>query len=55
MKYLRIAVAFSLSAVGVLLPWRLRCLFSESLGWLAQVLPPAMYQVENHGSEPEGI
>lgn len=23
-------------SIGVLLPWRLRCIYSEALGWVAQ-------------------
>lgn len=28
--------AFLLCAVGLILPWRLRCLYSEILGWITQ-------------------
>ncbi len=29
-------IAFIICGIGVLLPWRLRCIYSEALGWVAQ-------------------
>lgn len=29
-------VSFIICSVGILLPWRLRCLYSEMLGWITQ-------------------
>jgi len=33
---MRPLIAFFLCAVGILLPWRLRVWYAETLGWLAQ-------------------
>ena len=32
----RKALAFTICLIGALLPWRLRVLYSELLGWIAQ-------------------
>jgi len=32
----RKALAFTICLIGALLPWRLRILYSELLGWIAQ-------------------
>lgn len=34
----RKTLAFFICLAGVLLPWRLRCYYSEALGWLTQFL-----------------
>ena len=39
-------VAFTLSALGILLPWRARVWYSEGLGWMAQLVPPRFYAVK---------
>jgi len=44
-KLAKITIAFVASAIGVLLPWRLRVLYSEALGWVANLVPPDLYQV----------
>lgn len=36
--WLRKCIAFIICAIGVLLPWRLRCLYSEILGWITQFI-----------------
>lgn len=36
MRVARRILAFFLCLTGVLLPWRLRVLYSETLGWLVQ-------------------
>ncbi|HAF95075.1 MAG: hypothetical protein A2X34_00650 [Elusimicrobia bacterium GWC2_51_8] len=38
MKILRRIMAFPLCLVGVLLPWRLRVIFSECVGWIIQFI-----------------
>ena len=43
MTSLKITLAFCASAVGLLLPWRSRVLFSELIGWIAQIAPPSSY------------
>lgn len=35
-KILRKCIAFIICGIGLMLPWRLRCLYSELLGWLTQ-------------------
>jgi hypothetical protein len=35
-KLFRKCLAFALCSFGLLLPWRLRCLYSEMLGWITQ-------------------
>lgn len=42
LKTLKMTVAFAASALGVLMPWRLRIIYSEALGWVAQLLPPSL-------------
>jgi len=32
----RRAVAFIICSFAIILPWRLRCLYSEALGWITQ-------------------
>jgi hypothetical protein len=39
----KLSVAATLSAIGVVLPWRSRVWYSEGLGWLAQLIPPRFY------------
>ena len=36
MKQARRVLAFFICLAGVLMPWRLRVLYSEALGWLVQ-------------------
>lgn len=45
MKCIKIGISYSISAIGLMLPWRARVVFSEALGWAAQVIPPKYYQV----------
>ncbi len=52
MKYLKIAVALPICTAGLLMPWRMRCLFSEALGWVAQLVPPELHNVEGDGPNP---
>ncbi len=33
---IRKLIAFIICSIGVLLPWRLRCLYIEVLGWITQ-------------------
>jgi len=54
MKYVKVSIAFALSMAGLLMPWRTRLLFSELLGWAAQILPPATYEVTHRDEEPPG-
>lgn len=46
MKWIKIGLALWVSVIGVLLPWRLRILYSELLGWVAQLVPPDLYQMD---------
>ncbi len=59
MRYLKIGIAWTISVTGLLLPWRLRILFSELLGWVAQLVPPDLYTMDALDAgeappEPEG-
>ncbi len=36
--FLRKCLAFFICAIGVMLPWRLRILYSEVLGWITQFI-----------------
>jgi hypothetical protein len=36
MKFLRRLMAIPICLVGVLLPWRLRIVYAEALGWVTQ-------------------
>lgn len=51
MRGLQIAIAWLISVAGLLMPWRVRILFSELLGWIAQLVPPQLYQLEAVGDE----
>ena len=46
MKWIKVGLALCVSVTGVLLPWRLRILFSELLGWVAQLVPPDLYRMD---------
>jgi len=60
----RKSIAFFLLCIGIILPWRLRCLYIELLGWITQFfylsyitilkfiiseLQKAQVETENHG------
>ena len=49
MRRVKVGIAFCASAVGVLLPGRARVIYSEILGWVAQVVPPVFYEVDQSG------
>jgi len=49
---LKVGIALCASTVGILLPGRARVVYSELLGWVAQLVPPRFYQVDTDG-EPE--
>jgi hypothetical protein len=49
----KVTVAFAASALGVLLPWRARVWYSESLGWVAQLVPPRFYAVKGEEAGDE--
>lgn len=51
MKYVKAGIAALICLPGLLLPWRCRVLYSEFLGWLAQLVPPSMYQVSEIGQK----
>jgi hypothetical protein len=42
----KVLVAWSITLLGLLMPWRTRILFSEALGWIAQLVPPSLYTME---------
>ena len=46
MTYVKAGIAVLFCLPGLLMPWRCRVLFSEALGWVAQLVPPALYQVD---------
>jgi hypothetical protein len=54
MRYLKIGIAWTISVTGLMLPWRLRILFSELLGWVAQLVPPDLYTMEAMGPDEQG-
>ena len=58
LRLLKIIIAWSLSILGLVLPWRARILYSELLGWVAQLVPPELYAMEdldtNDGQQEEG-
>ena len=35
-KIFRKILAFCICSIALILPWRLRCLFSEMIGWVVQ-------------------
>lgn len=37
-RLLRKCIAFFICSLGLILPWRLRCLYSEILGWITQFI-----------------
>jgi hypothetical protein len=37
-RLFRKSIAFLVCSVGLILPWRLRCLYSEILGWITQFI-----------------
>ncbi len=53
MRIFKITVAFCISLVGVLLPWRARIAYSELLGWVAQLFPPSTYNVDVRGRDEQ--
>jgi len=52
MRWCKIGIALCLSVTGLLLPWRLRILFSELLGWIAQLVPPDLYRMDEQPDSP---
>ncbi len=53
MNPVKIGVAFVASALGLVLPWRARILYSEWLGRVANLVPPRFYRVRpDAGIEP---
>jgi hypothetical protein len=55
MRPLKIAIAGTISVVGLLLPWRLRVVYSEALGWIAQLVPPSFYRMEHQDAPPAPV
>jgi len=53
MNRVKIGIAFVASAIGLVLPWRARIVFSEVLGRVANLVPPRLYRVRpDAGIEP---
>jgi hypothetical protein len=52
MRRVKIAIALGAAVVGAALPWRARIVYSEALGWMAQLVPPRFYQVREGGDDP---
>ena len=52
MRRIKIAIAFGASSVGLLLPWRARIVYSEVLGWVAQLVPPSFTSVDLDDRKP---
>lgn len=56
----KVLVAWCITLLGLLMPWRTRILFSEVLGWIAQLVPPSLYTMDgldepdDDASSPEG-
>jgi hypothetical protein len=46
MRAIQTTLAWLVSVAGLLMPWRARILFSELLGWIAQLVPPQLYQLD---------
>jgi hypothetical protein len=42
----KLTVAWCITLLGMLMPWRTRILFSEALGWIAQLVPPSLYTMD---------
>jgi hypothetical protein len=42
---IRKILAFIICSVGVILPWRLRIIYSEILGWVAQAATAAYFYI----------
>lgn len=53
MKYAKATIALLVCLPGALMPWRCRIWYSEVLGWLAQLVPPALYQMQDLGEEDD--
>ncbi len=47
MRPFKLVSAWLVSVAGLFMPWRMRILFSELLGWIAQLVPPQLYQLED--------
>ena len=54
MRVLKITIGWLISVTGLLMPWRMRVLFSELLGWIAQLVPPQLYQLEQADDRDAG-
>jgi hypothetical protein len=53
MSPVKIGIALVASAIGLVLPWRARILYSELLGRVANLVPPHLYRVRpDAGIEP---
>ncbi len=51
MEPVKVTISLLASLVGVCLPWRARIIYSEVLGWVAQVVPPRLYLVDDDETE----
>lgn len=38
LKWIRKVMAFVLCGIGLILPWKLRCIYIEILGWITQFI-----------------
>jgi len=52
LAWLKWAVATPVCILGLLMGNGLRIIYSEVLGWLAQLVPPSLYQLEEEDSGP---
>ena len=41
-------IGFTICVISILLPWRLRILFSEALGWMTQFIYYSYYGILNY-------
>lgn len=55
LAWFKVAVSTPICLLGLLLPHLLRVVYSEVLGWIAQLVPPGLYAVEekSHDADPD--
>ena len=53
MRPVKMTLALCASVLGALMPWRTRVLYSELLGWIAQLVPPDLYRMDDVEGAPD--
>lgn len=52
LRVVKMTLALTASVLGALMPWRIRVLYSELLGWIAQLVPPDLYRMDGEEGPP---